>query len=95
MRGSQKRLCRVGAKLRNAAGGAVGALAGPAWADSSAHAHPQGWRPVLLTPFPVGWEHRFRISHDFSSPSDPALLSVKGTSTTGLSGGAESPWAKN
>lgn len=64
----QKRLCRVGAKLRNAAGGAVGALAGPTWADSSAHAHPGAGAQSCSHPFPWAGEHRFRISHDSQQP---------------------------
>lgn len=49
-----KNLHRSGTKFRNAAGGAVGVLAGPAWAGQLSPSPHQGWRPVLLTPFPVG-----------------------------------------
>lgn len=52
---------------------------------------PQGWRPVLLTPFPVGWGTQVQNFPRFPAARvTQPVSSVKGTSTTGLSGGAES-----
>lgn len=60
----KKRLCRAVAKFRNATGGAVGALAGPAWAGSSVHAHTRAGAQSCSHPFPWVGEYRFRNSHD-------------------------------
>lgn len=82
MRQGQKRLRRAQAKLRNVAGGAAGALAGPAWAGSSARAHPKAGAQSCSHPFPWAGEHRFRNSHDSQQPEWPSPSPpVKGTST--------------
>lgn len=89
----QKRLRRAGAKLRNAAGGAAGVLAGPAWAGNSAGAHPRAGAQSRSHPFPWAGEYRFRNSHDSQQLSGPAhLLSER---HTGCLEGAESQRYKN
>lgn len=69
------RLCRAGADLRNAAGGAAGAVAGPAWAGSSARAQPVPTRAGAQScshPFPWAVVHSFRNSHDSQQPKWPS-----------------------
>lgn len=70
-----KEAMQAGADLRNAAGGAAGAVAGPAWAGSSARAQPVPTRAGAQScshPFPWAVVHCFRNSHDPQHPKWPS-----------------------